>query len=216
MGHPLAGPTAEALRTAATGAGSGRSGQLRVLDPGQEVLERAALAVDENGLVLARFRVGLPAKGRRVLGKAAATLLEHVIGALHDALFFDAVDPDRLQRHVETVEDAVALRAALQGRGLIAFVADGARLPRISGIDDRPLDEPSVVPFESPGPLRVRLETPNAGTVAGMGVPEGVTLIVGGGYHGKSTLLRCVNRLIEPELLVEIEATAIVESSTDE
>ncbi len=33
------------------------------------------------------------------------------------------------------------------------------------------------------------MELPNRGSVSGMGIPEGVTLVAGGGFHGKSTLL---------------------------
>ena len=65
-------------------------------------------------------------------------------------------------------------------------------LPRRSGVDDRPLEGGGVVPFRSPESLRVVLQAPNAGSVPGMGVPVGVTLVVGGGFHGKSTLLRAL------------------------
>ena len=181
---------------AASGApGSGKSGELRVLRPGQQVLERTGLAVDVDGGVEARFRVGLPAKGRRVLGRAAAELVgRSMVDALEAALFYESLDSEALRRHVEAVEDAVGLRARLRDRGLVAFVADGARLPRRSGVDDRPLEGEGVVPFRSPESLRVTLEAPNGGAITGMGVPEGMTLIVGGGYHGKSTLLRALER----------------------
>lgn len=186
---------ARALADASGSAGSGKSGELRVLDPGQEVLDRTAMLVREDGAVEARFRAGFPAKGRRILGRAAATLLtESLIGALRNALFFDVLDPDALRTQAGALEDAVALRQQLTGQGLVGFVADGAHLPRRSGVDDRPLEGARVVPFRSPESLRVALETPNAGTVTGMGIPEGVTLIVGGGYHGKSTLLRALER----------------------
>ena len=176
--------------------GSGKSGELRVLRPGQQVLERTSVRVAEDGTVVARFRVGLPAKGRRILGRTAAELVgETLIQALEAGLLFDALDADRLRTHVETVEDAVHLRGRLREHGLVAFVADGARLPRRSGIDDRPLED-DVVPFASPASLRLTLEAPNAGPVPGMGVPEGMTLIVGGGYHGKSTLLRALERAV--------------------
>src|SRR5690606_11418050 len=79
-------------------------------------------------------------------------------------------------------------------RGLVAFVADGAYLPRRSGVDDRPLPFEEAVSFRSPESLRVTLDAPHAGAVTGMGVPAGVTLIVGGGFHGKSTLLRAIER----------------------
>lgn len=175
------------------GHGSGRSGELFVLHPAQQVLERTSMFVREDGTVEARFRVGLPAQGRSVLGYAAAGLLtKQLPAALSAALRFDAIDGDALRRHVETVEDARALRAQLAERGLVAFVADGSILPRVSGIHDRPLAGTGVVPFRSPASLRVTLETPNTGPVTGMGIPRGVTLIVGGGFHGKSTLLRAL------------------------
>jgi predicted ABC-class ATPase len=172
--------------------GSGRSGDLRVLRPRQQVLRRACLTVFPDGAVEARFRAGLPARGRRVLGREAERLIDDALAALEAALLFESIDGAALLHHIETVEDAAALRAQLGERGLVAFVADGASLPRRSGIDDRPLDD--AVPFRSPDSLRITLHAPNAGDVAGMGVARGVTLIVGGGFHGKSTLLRALER----------------------
>jgi predicted ABC-class ATPase len=177
------------------GAGSGRSGELHVLRPGQEVLHRTSVLVAEDGTVEARFRAGLPADGRRIRGTDAAVLLgETVPGAVLRSLLHGSLDADALREHVETVEDARALRAQLEPRGLVAWVGDGALLPRRSGIDDRPLASSTAVPFRSPPSLRVELDAPNAGRVAGMGVPAGVTLLVGGGFHGKSTLLRALER----------------------
>jgi predicted ABC-class ATPase len=175
--------------------GSGKSGEVRVQRPGQAVLTRSSLVVRASGEVEARFQVGLPAAGRRVLGRAAASLLgQDVPDAIDRALLYEAIDPDTLRRWVETVEDAVALRAQLGERGLVAFVADGAVLPRASGVDDRPLDPERAVEFEAPPELAVELTAPNAGALRGLGVPRGVTLIVGGGFHGKSTLLRALER----------------------
>jgi predicted ABC-class ATPase len=185
----------EALRTSSEPRGSGFSGELMVLRPGQEVLVRTSLTVSADGAVEARFRAGLPARGRTILGAQAVTLLTvDVIQAVAAGLVFTALDAGALRRHVETVEDARALRQQLAGRGLVAFVGDGARLPRHSGIDDRPLRDDGVIPFRSPPELRVALSAPNSGQVTGMGIPAGVTLIVGGGFHGKSTLLRALER----------------------
>lgn len=173
--------------------GSGRSGELFVLEPGQQVLDRTSMIVGEDGSIEARFRVGLPAQGRTILGHAAAELLtQHLPAAVAAALRFDALDAEALRRHVETVEDARALRDQLGGRGLVAFVADGSVLPRASGVTDLPLAGDAVVAFRSPESLRITLRAPNAGDVSGMGIPRGVTLIVGGGFHGKSTLLRAL------------------------
>lgn len=183
------------LSAAAGGPGSGKSGALQILRPGQEVLERASLGLAADGEVEARFRVGLPARGRRILGDAAATLVTlAVVEAVEASLLFEAIAADELREHLEVVEDAARLREQLEPNGLVAFIADGALLPRRSGVDDRPLAPADAVPFQSPETLRVTLDTPNSGRVRGLGVPEGVTLVVGGGYHGKSTVLRAIER----------------------
>jgi predicted ABC-class ATPase len=186
---------AAALRARSRERGSGRSGELRMLQPGQQVLQRAALHVDERGGIEARFRAGLPARGRTALGREAeALLLGDVPDAVRASLLAGAHDESALLAHVQTVIDARTLRAQLAARGLVAFVADGAHLPRRSGIDDRPLDAAETTAFSSPATLRVTLRDAAGADVAGMGIPAGVTLIVGGGYHGKSTLLRAIER----------------------
>ena len=185
---------ASELRSASRRRGSGLSGELRILEPGQEVLRRTSIIIDDDGLIEARFRAGLPADGRSILGQQAAEMLTtSVPQAVRAALRFDAIDADALRGHVEVVEDARALRDQLDALGLVAFVADGSRLPRRSGIDDRPLDA-DVVPFRAPDSLRVETHVPNAGIITGLGIPRGVTLITGGGFHGKSTLLRALER----------------------
>lgn len=169
--------------------GSGKSGRIDVDTPGQEVLRRTACRVGAHGVEI-RLNVGLPAAGRRVLGQQAAELLlEDVPDAIDDAARLESLDVERLWKHVRVVEDQWALRDQLGDAGLVAFVGDGAVLPRRSGIDPRPMTGEGVVPFESPASLRVTLRAPHAGEVTGMGIRRGVTLVVGGGYHGKSTLL---------------------------
>ncbi len=178
-------------------------GTLRVDAGGQQVLDRAVCQVGapaddgpgwlEPGAVALRVGVPLPGRGRQIDGHEAQRVLCHLIPAVvEQALRHAALDAADVRRFVETVEDSVALREALPGLGLVAFVADGAVLARRSGVDDRPLAGPQVVPFQSPERLRVRVDLPHAGPVSGMGVPEGVTLVVGGGFHGKSTLLRAL------------------------
>ncbi|MGH3318847.1 MAG: ABC-ATPase domain-containing protein [Streptosporangiaceae bacterium] len=159
----------------------------------QEVLERSACRV-RGGEVRLRLGLGLPGRGRQIDGRTARRLLcDDLPAAVDNALRWDAVDHEAVREFVACVEDADALRTSLPERGLVAFVADGAVLPRRSGVDDRPL-RGDVVRFASPPSMRVEVELPNQGRVSGMGVPEGVTLIVGGGFHGKSTLLRALER----------------------
>ncbi|MEU2720413.1 ABC-ATPase domain-containing protein [Streptomyces smyrnaeus] len=167
---------------------------LRVDAGGQEVLERSSCTVSgEDGSVTLRLGAALPGHGRRIDGREAERLLCRVLPrVVEQALRYAALDAAEVRRFVETVEDSVALRDALPGLGLVGFVADGAVLPRRSGVDDRPATGGGVVPFASPDQLRVTVELPHAGTVTGMGVPEGVNLVVGGGFHGKSTLLRAL------------------------
>ena len=184
---------AESARAHSRSRGTGRSGEIRMMHPGQLVLRTTAMRVSEDGAVEARFTVGLPANGRRIAGKQArALLLEDVPRVVESTLVRRSQDPAELERHAANAEDARALRDALPVMGLVAFVADGAMLPRRSGVDDRPLESDDVVPFRSPERLSCEITLPNAGAISGMGVPEGVTLIVGGGFHGKSTLLRAL------------------------
>ncbi|MGD2179899.1 ABC-ATPase domain-containing protein [Lusitaniella coriacea] len=180
-------------RTKSSHRGTGKSGKIAIASLGQTVLARNSVLIDEEG-VEARFVVGLPARGRRILGRQAMEMLcEDIPEIVGESLRYPALNADEIQQHVEGVEDAEALRQSLVERKLVAFIADGAILPRRSGADDRPLEDCAVV-FRSPPSLRVELERPNGGKISGMGIPEGITLIVGGGYHGKSTLLRAIAR----------------------
>ncbi len=186
---------ARAVRATVKGnRGSGKGGRIEIDTPHQEVIERSAARIHPNRIEL-RFFAGLPAFGRRVAGREAlAMLLEEIPRLVERALLFENLNPDELRRQIETVEDAEHLRALLAERGAVAFVADGALLPRLSGADDRPMEAADALPFESPPELRVTVTLPNRGIVTGMELRRGVTLIVGGGYHGKSTLLRALER----------------------
>lgn len=177
------------------GMGSGNSGRLAVLELEQLVLAQTGVEIGEDGSVVARFGVGLPAQGRRILGREARTLLTESIPALvREALTGRGFPPGKLERAAELNEDATALREQLVPEGLVAFVADGALLPRRSGVDQRPMSSSEAVRFEAPDSLTVTLQRPNGPPLRGLAVPRGVTLIVGGGYHGKSTLLEALTR----------------------
>ncbi|MEQ8278733.1 MAG: ABC-ATPase domain-containing protein [Deltaproteobacteria bacterium] len=175
--------------------GSGKSGAVGIDAGGQEVLERTAACVTDDFVEL-RITAGLPAAGRSVLAREAiALLLDDLPAVARLSLFADEYGAYDAERFVDTVEDQAHLRGQLAERGLVAFVADGAILPRASGASDRPLSGPDVVPFVAPESLAVELEGLHPpGPVRGLGVPRGVTLIVGGGYHGKSTLLSAIQR----------------------
>lgn len=167
--------------------GSGKSGLLATTRCGQEVLERSACDVGADAIV-ARFHAGFPAFGRSVNAEGLELMLLDLLPrCVERALFYRSLNAERVAQAVHLAEDQEALRGMLREEGLVAFVADGAVLPRESGVSDKPLR--GAVPFASPETLRRTFELPHAGAVSGMAVERGVTLIVGGGYHGKSTLL---------------------------
>ncbi|CAI37049.1 putative ATPase of the ABC class [Corynebacterium jeikeium] len=180
-----------------------RPRNVHVGDIGQQVLERTHVLVTPDR-VEARLLVGLPAKGRRILGRQAAHLLADDLPNLSDDCLrhdrFDPADVQALEDHVALLRDQDALRAQLKSRKLVAFVGNGAILPRAAGDSDRPLAANRATSFESPESLSQTFELPSGRTVTGMGIPEGLTVIVGGGYHGKSTLLRALERGIYPHV----------------
>ncbi len=171
--------------------GSGHSGDIRIATCGQQVLQRDALVVD-NGRIEARLGLALPASGRRILAREAATMICRELPKLvAEALQYRQLDPQSLSQHLNSVEDQAWLRNWLPQRQLRAFVADGSILPRRSGIDDRPL-QAAAIPFQSPPSLAVQVQLPHGGEIRGMGIGAGLSLIVGGGFHGKSTLLQAL------------------------
>jgi predicted ABC-class ATPase len=169
-----------------------RDSPLRVDAGRQQVLDRSACQVRDGEVVL-RLGIDLPGRGRTIDGRRAQrALCEDLPRLVQEALRFATADTERARFFIESIEDTDALRHALPALGLVAFVADGAVLARRSGVDDRPLE--GAVPFRTPESLRVDVTLPNQGRISGMGIPEGITLIVGGGFHGKSTLLRALER----------------------
>ena len=189
--------TTDFLARALAHAAAPLEGRLSIGAPAQEVLERTTVAVTSHGIE-ARLAAELPASGRRIRGRQASRLLTEELPRLAEAALSHArLDAEALRAHVTLHRDQEALRDQLAERGLVAFVGEGAILPRRAGDSDLPLSE-GAVPFASPASLRVSFDLPSGRRVSGMGVPDGVTVIVGGGYHGKSTLLRAIERGVYP------------------
>ncbi|KAI0073033.1 hypothetical protein K474DRAFT_1775012 [Panus rudis PR-1116 ss-1] len=184
-----------------------KGGEISVDRPGKQVLERSAVVVKESGIEV-RFTTSLPAQGessftttidtviinlesqgRTILGDPAAEIFRDGIPKMINALLYDSQDKRRLQSFVESIEDQEDLRRQINNKGLVAFVRNGAILPRASGVSDLPLQGSHVVSFQSPPNLERTFVLPNGGEVRGMGIPAGITMVAGGGFHGKSTLL---------------------------
>ncbi|WP_286300754.1 ABC-ATPase domain-containing protein [Vibrio apostichopi] len=161
---------------------------------GQTVLDNTAVVFTEHGIEI-RFRINLPADGRSILAKKAINIITFYLPKfIRRATLERELNIEAMIKHCEAVEDQDALRAQLEENNLAAFVANGSILPRIAGNCDLPMK--GAVPFLAPESLSVTLNTPNQGDVTGLGIPKGITLIVGGGFHGKSTLLNAVERSI--------------------
>ncbi len=161
---------------------------------GQTVLDSTSVLFNQDGIEL-RFRMSMPAEGRDILAKKALNILTfHLPKFIRKATIERELDIEALKRHCETVEDQESLRAQLANKGLVAFIANGSVLPRTAGNCDLPMKD--AVAFESPKALETVMVAPNRGEVRGLGIPKGITLIVGGGFHGKSTLLTAIERSI--------------------
>lgn len=172
--------------------GTGKGGLLETARPSQAILQRSGVRLTEDSLLL-RFRLGLPARGRRIMGHAAADIFDEVIpDMIQQVSFAKNINLRELQEQMDYFEDAEFIRSQLIENKLAAFVANGSILPRKSGVEDLPMEKNTAVPFEAPDELRHTFQCPHRGEITGMGIPEGVTLIVGGGYHGKSTLLKAL------------------------
>ena len=169
--------------------GSGKSGKVEIDAPDQVILERAAVQLTPNQGTIC-LSIGLPANGRRINGKEA------------EKLFFDALtkiakqsvlslDKKKVIEAIHLADQHDALRQKMHEEGWIAFVANGSILPRKSGVSTKPMN--NAIPFQSPAENEVSVQLPHRSKpIKGMAIKKGITLIVGGGFHGKSTLLQAL------------------------
>ena len=175
--------------------GSGKSGRITTCPANQTVQERIAVVFSKDRMEL-RFEMGFPARGRTIMAKEMQKLVFDILPELAESCLFyrkwDTKSKSFLEKAVFLADDQKELRRQLKEKGLTGFVANGAILPRESGISDRPMRD--AVPFISPESLQIEIELPHKGKIIGMGIPEGITVIVGGGYHGKSTLLKALEQ----------------------
>ncbi len=172
--------------------GTGSSGLIEIDCGAQEIIERTSVKIDKGKLEV-RLYIGLPAHGRKIVSKEAKHIFFHVLPKIiNSSLLYKNLDKSEIERFVYINEDQDILRERLSELNLVAFIANGSILPRESGISDRPLL--TAKRFISPCSLEMEIDLPYSGKIKGMGIPKGITLIVGGGFHGKSTLLRAIER----------------------
>jgi len=178
---------------------TGGSGMIVIDRCGQEMLERTSVLIKDNRVEV-RFEIGLPAAGRRVLGKEANRIFSQTLVKIVDtALLYENIDHNELKNQISLMIDQEYIREELKRRNLVAFVANGSVLPRESGVSDKPLRD--GIPFCSPKSFETDMDLPSGKHISGMGIEKGITLIVGGGYHGKSTLLKALERGVYNHIL---------------
>ena len=169
--------------------GSGKSGLIMIDKPGQKVLERTAVQIGENDITVC-LSIGLPAQGRTILGKEAKKIFFQLLPEILRHSVFSVKGKD-IEGAIQLCDQQMAIRSYMKERGIIAFIANNSILPRASGVSDQPLK--GVVPFQSPKEMEVSIPVPHRQEpLKGMAIYKGITLIVGGGYHGKSTLLKAL------------------------
>ncbi len=171
--------------------GSGKSGNIQFDRPGQEVLERSAVQADSKSITVC-ISVGLPANGRKINGREAEKLFTKAIPAILQSSIFSITD-DEIEAAVQLADQQEVIRKEMRNNDWIAFIANGSVLPRESGVSNRPLKK--AIPFHSPKENEVEIQVPHrAEPIVGMAIKKGITLIAGGGYHGKSTILEAIER----------------------
>ncbi len=172
--------------------GSGKSGLISTSRPGPEVMRRTAVEFN-NIALLVRFEVGFPANGRTINAQELEKiLLEFLPQIVKTCLFYQSWEKAKIQACYELAENQQRIREVLEERKLVAFCANGSILPRKSGVSSQPLKD--AIEFQSPESMEISIDLPFGNSIRGMGIPEGVTLIIGGGYHGKSTLLQALEQ----------------------
>lgn len=172
--------------------GSGKSGLISTSRPGPEIMRRTAVEFN-NIALLVRFEVGFPANGRTINAQELEKiLLEFLPQIVKTCLFYQSWEKVKIQACYELAENQQRIREVLEERKLVAFCANGSILPRKSGVSSQPLKD--AIEFQSPESMEISIDLPFGNSIRGMGIPEGVTLIIGGGYHGKSTLLQALEQ----------------------
>lgn len=178
--------------------GKDGSGSFNTIVLSQKMLHRDSVLFGDDAVYL-RFIISLPAKGPGggvFDAEQAQIMLSQELTAIVDATFFYHHYDEQTRTLFEQFVDVQKTRAEIiqfmRQHDLIAFIANDAKLPRHSGVDDRPSLSESVKTFQSPASLQIKIPLSDGRSITGMGIKEGITCITGGGYHGKSTLIQAI------------------------
>lgn len=174
------------------------------------------ISVPEKGLsdnkpkqcICLMTQVQLPDKNVK---KAIQMLTKDLPNAVNS--YIENFDITKLDIAIAVAKKQAAIRQWLSKSEYCAFIANGSVLPRYKGTD-LPLN--TATPFISPKNEEIEID----GT-RGMGIRRGVTIITGGGYSGKSTVLDAISSGIYNHIngdgreLVITDETAVKISAED-
>ncbi|WP_227939863.1 ABC-ATPase domain-containing protein [Alkalihalobacillus deserti] len=170
--------------------GTGKSGDIDIDHPNQKVIERTAIQLEDHFMTIC-LSIGLPANGRRILGSEAKKIFFQIIPEVIERSVYE-IKENEIQDVIYLCDQQETIRQYLKEHGLVSFIANGSILPRETGISDKPLKK-GAIPFQSPKDMNISIPVPHRDKpLEGMVIRKGITLIVGGGYHGKSTLLQAI------------------------
>lgn len=163
--------------------------QFEAQDAGGYMVRRSGIRYDrsENAYIL-RMNFNVPlvnalSVNAKAAVRAVRDILEHIEAAM------EGYDRDELRLYVRTYRRQQEIRRYMREHELCVFIADGSILPRENGTD-APMKD--AVLFKSPEECRVAIPLSDGTEMSGMGIRKGVTVITGGGYSGKSTLLDAI------------------------
>ncbi|WP_027963791.1 ABC-ATPase domain-containing protein [Halalkalibacillus halophilus] len=171
--------------------GTGKSGLIAIDGPDQHIVDRTAVQLTHEELTIC-LTIGLPANGRKINGKEAEKLFFQALPLIMKQSAF-SLQEKQLTEAMQLADQHDAIRKKMDEENWIAFIANGAILPRSSGISTKPMKD--AIPFQSPEENEVSFSIPHLqAPMKGMAIKQGITLIVGGGFHGKSTLLEALEQ----------------------
>ncbi|MDK2818888.1 MAG: ABC-ATPase domain-containing protein [Spirochaetota bacterium] len=181
--------------------GSGNGGFCGIRYGAQKVIEGNSVIIKDDCIEL-KILIGLPAFGRTIAGnEAQELLLEELPNVIQKTLLEAKQENDYLLKFVQITERQHWLREECRNKNIVTFIANDSVLARASAINDKPMSHQKARAFLSPKELEQTITLQDGFQITGMAIPKGITLIAGGGFHGKSTLLTAISNAIYNHIL---------------
>lgn len=168
--------------------------------PNQKILPRNALQLTKEYIEV-YIQITLPIQQMLVDGEPMISIdgeiAQHIFfddlpEIVSNSLLYCNIDVADADLFVNNMEDADRLRQHLGASGQVSFIAEGSLITRISA-EDLP-DYERLVPIEIDDSLIEEVEVPHGGTVRGLGIPNGLTLILGESNSGRVDLTDAITQ----------------------